>query len=118
MVAYTRLAMETRQKLENFPSHSYIDHLSTVEKEWYGHKLQVLGTCNPYTAPAAVFQPLKTARSLSELDFSHIYVYLVKNPSPYIAAKMKAYKSTDSSMYFRSWWDNNAAAWEVKGKRY
>ena len=60
MAAYTRLAMETWQKLENFPSHSYIDHLSAVEKEWYGHKLQVLVTCDPHTAPAAVFQPLKT----------------------------------------------------------
>ncbi|XP_074480445.1 uncharacterized protein LOC141761099 [Sebastes fasciatus] len=31
---------------------------------------------------------------------------------------MKAYKSTDSYMYFRSGWVNNAAVWEVKDKKF
>lgn len=66
----------TWQKPESSPLHSYLDHLATVEKERCGPKLQLLGTCDPYTAPAAVFQPLKTVRSLSELIFDYIYVYL------------------------------------------
>ena len=71
----TGLPLETRQKPENVPSRN-LDHLATAEKERYGPKLQLLGTCDPYTAPSAVFQPLKTARSLPELVFNYIYVYL------------------------------------------
>lgn len=63
----------------------------------------MLDTCNPYTASAMVFQPLKTARSLPESDLSDIYAYLVENPSPSTAARVKAYKSTDSYMYFSIW---------------
>ena len=77
----------------------------------------MLGTCDPYTAPAAVFQLLKTARSLPELDYGDIYVCLVENPSPHTAAR-KDYKSTDSYMYFRSGWVNDAAVWEVKSKKF
>lgn len=36
--------------------HSYLGHLSAVEKEQFGNKRQVLGTCDPYTSPAALFQ--------------------------------------------------------------
>lgn len=72
-------------------------------------------TCDPYTAPAVVFQLLKVARSLPELDLSDINV---DNLSPHIAARMKAYKSTDSSMYLRSGWVHDAAIWEVKSRKY
>ena len=61
MVAHT---VEMQQKSEHLPSHISLDHLLAKEKERYGHKRQMLGTCNPYTAPAAVFFPLKTARFL------------------------------------------------------
>lgn len=104
MAAHTGLPVGTQQKLVNFPSHSYLDHLSTVEKEWYGHKLQVLGTCDLYIAPVAVFQLLKTARSQPELHPDDIKMHPVENPSPYNAARMKAYSSADSYMYFWSWW--------------
>ena len=77
-------------------------------------KLQVLGTCDPYLAPAAVFEPLNTSASLPELEFGDVFIYLVENPSPYTAAKMKAYKSTDSYLYFHSGWVKNAVVWKVK----
>lgn len=77
-----------------------------------------MGTCDPYTAPAAIFQLLKTATSLPDLHFGNVYIYLVENTSPYTATRMKAYKSTDSYMYFRSEWVNNAAVWEVKNKKF
>ena len=112
MAAHT---VKTLQKPANVPS---LDHLSSREKERYVLKLQVLGTCDPYTAPAAVFLPLKTAKSLPELDLGDVYIYFVENPSPYTAAKMKAFKSTDSYMYFRSGWVHNAAVWEVKNKKF
>lgn len=68
---------QRRQKLINFPTHHYLDPLSTVEKK---HYLQVLSTCHPNTATAVVFQPLKTTRSLPQLNFSNIYVYIVVYP--------------------------------------
>lgn len=75
--------------------HRYLDHLSAIEKGSTDMdvRLQVLGTCYPYKAPAAVL-------SLPELDFGDIYMYLTENPWPYTAARVKAYWSTDSYMYF------------------
>ncbi len=68
------------------------------------NKLQVfLGS--PYTAPAA------------ELHFGDVYIYLVENPSSYSAARMKAYRSTDTYMYFGSGWINNAVR-EVKDNKF
>jgi hypothetical protein len=111
--------IELPQKPVKFPSfatHVCLDHLSKDEKQRYANKLSVLGTCDPYTAPAALFQLLKTAKSL--LYFGDVYIYLVENPSPYTAAKMKAYKSTDSYLYFRSGWVNNVVVWEVKDNKF
>ena len=62
--------------------------------------MEVLGTCDPYTAPTAVYEPLNSVMSLPKLEFGDVYIYLVENPSPYTAARMKAYKSTDSYQYF------------------
>uniref|UniRef100_A0A667YRL4 Proline rich coiled-coil 2B n=1 Tax=Myripristis murdjan TaxID=586833 RepID=A0A667YRL4_9TELE len=95
---------------------SHLNHLSTAEKQRYQNKLEVLGTCDPYTAPAAVYEPLNTAMSLPKLDFGNAYIYLIENPSPYTAARMKAYKSTDSYRYFRSGWVKNAAVWDRDGR--
>ena len=116
MAANTGNAGEQQRKpviFQTVSSHEYLDHLSKEEKTRYMFKLQVLGTCDPYTAPAAVFQPLKT---LPDLQFRDVYIYLAENPSPYTAARMRAYKSPDSYMYFQSGWVNNAAIWEVKDK--
>lgn len=44
-------------------------------------QLVFFGTCNPYTAAAIIFQSLKTIRSLPELQFSDVYIYLVENLS-------------------------------------
>lgn len=49
--------------------------------------MQVLGTCDPHTAPAAVFLPLKFGSSLPGLDHGDVYVYLVENPSPYASPR-------------------------------
>ena len=58
--------------------------------------INILGTCDPYTAPADVFIALKLATSRPDVEFGDIYIYLIENPSPYTAQKIKAYKSTDS----------------------
>ena len=58
--------------------------------------INILGTCDPYTAPADVFIAWKLARSRPDLEFGDIYIYLIENPSPYTAQKMKAYKRTDN----------------------
>ena len=55
---------------------------------------------------------------MPELNFGDNYVYLVENPSPYTAARIKAYKGMDTSMDFRSEWVNNAAVWEVKSRKF
>ncbi|KAF4078882.1 hypothetical protein AMELA_G00186690 [Ameiurus melas] len=60
-----------------------------------------------------VFQSLKTAKPLQELHFGNV----VENPSPYTVARMKAYKRTDSHLYFRSGWVSKAAVWDVKDKK-
>ena len=121
MTAITGNAGEQQREpviFQTVSSHEYLDHLSKEENTRYMFKLHVLGTCDPYTAPAAVFQPLKTAKSLPDLQFGDVYIYLVENPSPYTAARMRAYKSTDCYKYFQSGWVNNAAVWEVKDKKF
>ena len=121
MTANNGNAGEQQRKPVNFQtvsSHEYLNHLSKEQNTRYMFKLQVLGTCDQYTAPAAVFQPLKTAKFLPDLQFWDVYIYLVENPSPYTAARMRAYKSTDSYMYFQSGWVNNAAVSEVKDKKF
>ena len=60
-------------------SKDYLDHLSNEEQRRYMEKLQVLGTCDPYLAPAAVFEPLNTSTSLPELEFGDVFIYLVEN---------------------------------------
>ncbi len=96
----------------------YLDHLSKEEIKGYASKMQVLGTCESYETLAGLFQPLGTVKSLPELLFGNVYIYLVENPSPYTAEKMKAYKSTDSHLYFHCEWVDNAAVWEVKEKKF
>ncbi len=51
------------------------------------------------------------------LYFGDVNIRLVEIPLPYTAARMKAYKSTDSYIYFLSGYINNAAVWEVKDKK-
>jgi hypothetical protein len=58
MAAKTGNAGEQQRKPVTVSSHEYLNHLSKEENTRYMFKLQVLGTCDPYTAPAAVFQPL------------------------------------------------------------
>ena len=41
----------------------------------------------------------------------------MENPSSYTAARMKAFNSTDSYLYFTSRLVNNATVWEVKNKK-
>ena len=53
--------------------------------------MNILGTCDPYTAPADVFIALKLATSRPDVEFGDIYIYLIENPS-HTAQKMKAYK--------------------------
>ncbi|KAL0963068.1 hypothetical protein UPYG_G00349270 [Umbra pygmaea] len=121
MAANTGDSMELVQNpviFSNVKAHTCLDHLKKEEQQRYATKLQVLGTCDPYSAPTALFTPLKSTTSLPELNFGDVYIYLVENPSPYTAIKMKAYKSTDSYLYFRSGWVNNPVVWEVKDNTF
>jgi len=38
--------------------------------------MQVLSTCDPYTTPAAVFQPIKTAEYSKMLNMKHLRIEL------------------------------------------
>ena len=66
--AAVNVNMASGSNTRTFPtvlsSKDYLDHLSNEEQRRYMEKLQVLGTCDPYLAPAAVFEPLNTSRSL------------------------------------------------------
>ncbi len=73
--ANTRDFVELQHRPVKFPSvssHKYLDHLSKEEKQRY---VNILGTCDPYTAPAAVLQSLKTAKSLPELHTLSVQKY-------------------------------------------
>jgi len=54
-----------------FQAHLYLDHISKEEKQKYMNKMQALGTCDPYTEPAAVFQSLKTAGHSKTLNMKN-----------------------------------------------
>src|SRR4029434_7780755 len=95
-------------------SPSNTDH-TTIARQRYLEKNYILGTCDPFTAPADICISI-TSKSLPELQFGDIYIYLIENPSPYTPQKMKAYKSTDSYLIFRSGWVHNAVVWKVKTK--
>ena len=69
-----------------------------------------------HTATADVFIALKLATSRPDLEFGDIYIHLIENQSPYTAQKMKAYKSTDNKLFFKSGWVNNVVIWEVKNR--
>ena len=92
-------------------ANSVLDHLSVEQKNRYEAKLQALGTCDPYTAPIELFEPLKDATSLPDFCFGDLYVYLVETPSPYTQEKMK---STESYLFARAGHVNQALIWEVK----
>jgi len=70
------------------------DSVSLIKIEW------ILRTCDPYTAPADVFIALKLAKFRPDLEFGDIYIYYRESVT---AQKMKAYKSTDSYIFFQEW---------------
>src|SRR4029434_3594832 len=96
-------------------SPSNTDH-TTIARQRYLEKNYILGTCDPFTAPADISISLTSTKSLPELQCGDIYIYLIENPSPYTSQKLKAYKSTDSYLIFRSGWVYNAVVWKVKKK--
>ena len=55
-------------------------------------KNYILGTCDPFTAPADICISITSQKSLPELQFGDIYIYLKENPSPYTPQKLKAYQ--------------------------
>src|SRR4029434_965135 len=82
-------------------SPSTTDH-TTIARQRYLEKKYILGTCDPFTAPADIFISMTSSKSLPELQFGDIYIYLIENPSPLHTSK--TYKSTDSNLIFRSGW--------------
>src|SRR4029434_1883717 len=73
---------------------------------------------DPCTAPADIFISLTSTKSLPELQCGDIYIYLIENPSPYTSQKLKAYKSPDSYLIFRSGWVHNAVVLKVKTRKH
>src|SRR4029434_5566899 len=98
-------------------SPSNTDHtIIPIARQRYLEKNLILGACDPFTAPADIFISLPSTKFLPELQCGDIYIYLIENPSPYTSQKLKAYKSTDSYLIFRSGWVHNAVVWKVKTK--
>src|SRR4029434_9473457 len=84
---------------------------TTIARQRYLEKNKMFDPC---TAPADI--SLTSTKSLPELQCGDIYIYLIENPSPYTSQKLKAYKSTDSYLIFRSGWVHNAVVCKVKTK--
>src|SRR4029434_8221601 len=82
-------------------SPSNTDH-TTIARQRYLEKNYILGTCDPFTAPADICISITSSKSLPELQFGDIYIYLIENPPPYTSQKLKAYQSTDCYLIFRS----------------
>lgn len=100
-------------------SEDNLDHLSMEEKQRCKGKLRILGVCDPYFAPAALFKSLKLAKSLLELCVCVVicnvfYEHIVENCSPYTAAKMKGFKVHTITCVN----NNNVTMWEVKNKKF
>ena len=72
-------------------SPSNTDH-TTIARQRYLEKNYILGTCDPFTAPADICISITSQKSLPELQFGDIYIYLIENPSPYTPQKLKAYQ--------------------------
>src|SRR4029434_72464 len=87
-------------------SPSNTDH-TTIARQRYLEKTYMWGTCDPFTALADICISITSLKSLPELQFGDIYIYLIENLSPYTPQKLKAYKSTDSNLIFRRGWVHN-----------
>src|SRR4029434_11002445 len=72
-------------------SPSNTDH-TTLARQRYLEKNTILGTCDPFTAPADICISITSLKSLPELQFGDIYIYLIENLSPYTPQKLKAYQ--------------------------
>src|SRR4029434_1548164 len=72
-------------------SPSNTDH-TTIARQRYLEKNDILGTCDHFTAPADICISITSYMTLTELQFGDIYIYLIENPSPYTPQKLKAYQ--------------------------
>lgn len=81
-----------------------VDYLDTRHKDQYGEKLQMSGLQHdPYLMPASLFEPcLAEAQELPDLEYAHIYCYLIDSSSAYTKEMTKAYKSLEAYKYFVS----------------
>lgn len=93
-----------------------IAHLSDKEKQRYYKKIDILGF-DPYLLPNQLLTPLKSVVNLPNMSFGDIYIYLVHNPSPYSGESLKAYKSTEAYMYFKSGWVNDPRVYHLEMKK-
>src|SRR4029434_8411595 len=59
-------------------SPSNTDH-TTVARQRYLEKNYIVGTCDPFTAPTDIFISITSSKSLPELQFGDIYIYLKEN---------------------------------------
>ncbi|CAL8360302.1 unnamed protein product [Arctogadus glacialis] len=93
-----------------------ISHLSDEEMQRYSQKIDILGF-DPYLLPNQLLTPLKSVVILPNMSFGDIYIYLVHNPSPYTGESLKAYKSTEAYMYFKSGWVNDPRVYHLEMKK-
>ena len=104
-------------KFVTFCGSDHLAHLQKDELQRYKEKLSLLGICDPYCAPPNLFIALNGCSKLPQLEFGDLFIYLVEGPSPYTAQQMKAYKSTDSHVYFTNGWVNNPVVWQLEKKK-
>ena len=93
-----------------------ISHLSDEEMQRYSQKIDILGF-DPYLLPNQLLTPLKSVVILPNISFGDIYTYLVHNPSPYTGESLKAYKSMEAYMYFKSGWVNDPRVYHLEMKK-
>ena len=76
-------------------------------------RLESLG-CDPYLLPNSLTRPMMQCESSSSLEFPHIYLYLIKNPSPFTGKEHQVHKSMSALRYVVSCKVVEVCVWKQK----